>query len=661
MKSLRTRSFAAAFVSVTMTVGVIGGAAGPALAAYNPANPPYPADSLNVASVAIYNAAGAVVTSGSSATGLDQYYFVASSSFSGARTKAILFGYLAEAGKDPEAFSGQGLGASTTYPATSAPSPVNTFTAPVAKGDPLQSFQALANTYRNLAPSSSDFHQLYQLRVKTTFPTPTSQTYAYADIKIDTTAGTWTQVGPAPAAAVAPNAPTIGMATPGDGQATVRFTPPTNNGGSAVTGYTVTSSPGGVVQSGSGSPISVIGLSNGTPYTFIVTATNTAGTSAPSGPSNSVRPAAPSVPGAPTSVSATPGNTTAVVSFAAPASDGGSSITSYTVTATDGSTAVTKTVTGISTKLTGLTNGVAYQITVVATNARGDGPASSPAVTVTPATTVPGAPTGVTAIARDGGATVSFTGPSDGGSAIISYTVRASTGQEATTAATPATFTGLSNGTSRTFTVVATNAKGPGPRSAASSPVVFHTTALTAVITSAVNAGSKVALSGKLSGRSVTANRVVATIFTSGHGTRTLSLTTSSTGTYATTFAVSYNTSVVVRFAGSTNQRAATSPLVRTSVRTLVKITSPTSGTRIKVRTIRVTGTTSPNKAGQTVSLYERRGTTYVKLASARVASNGTYSFTRTFTKATHVLQVRIAAVTNNAAGASTTITLFEV
>jgi hypothetical protein len=95
-----------------------------------------------------------------------------------------------------------------------------------------------------------------------------------------------------------PDAPIIGTATLGNAQATVPFTAPSSDGGSAITSYTATSSPGGITgtlsQSGSGS-ITVTGLTNAIAYTFTVTATNAIGTSLASAASNSVIPASEQV------------------------------------------------------------------------------------------------------------------------------------------------------------------------------------------------------------------------------------------------------------------------------------------------------------------------------------------------------------------------------
>ena len=286
-----------------------------------------------------------------------------------------------------------------------------------------------------------------------------------------------------------PGAPTGVTATAGNGSATVSWTAPSSNGGSAITSYTVTPYIGSTAQTPvtvTGSPpatsATVTGLTNGTSYTFTVTATNASGTGPASAPSNAVSPNA--LPGAPTGVTATAGNGSATVSWTAPG-NGGSAITSYTVTPYIGSTAQTPvTVTGsppaTSATVTGLTNGTSYTFTVTATNASGAGPASASSNAVTPsAPTAPGAPTGVTATAGNAAATVSWTAPGNGGSAITSYTVTPYIGSTAQTPVTvtgsppvtSATVTGLTNGTSYTFTVTATNGVGTGPASSPSNSV----------------------------------------------------------------------------------------------------------------------------------------------------------------------------------------------
>jgi len=96
-----------------------------------------------------------------------------------------------------------------------------------------------------------------------------------------------------PSTVTVPGAPTIGTATGGNAQASVTFTAPASDGGSAITGYRVTSSPSGITATGASSPIVITGLSNGTAYTFTVAAQNIVGYGAESAASNSVTPAAP--------------------------------------------------------------------------------------------------------------------------------------------------------------------------------------------------------------------------------------------------------------------------------------------------------------------------------------------------------------------------------
>ena len=269
----------------------------------------------------------------------------------------------------------------------------------------------------------------------------------------------------------APGAPRSVTATAGNASATVSWTAPSSDGGSAITGYTVTANTGATTTAAaSATSVVVTGLTNGTSYTFTVTATNGVGTGPASAPSNAVTPLA--VPGAPTGVTATRGNASATVSWTAPASTGGSAITSYTVRSNTGSV-VTVDGSTLSTAVTGLTDGTSYTFTVTATNAAGSGPASAPSNVVVPAT-VPGAPTGAAATAGDATATVTWTAPaSTGGAAITSYTVRANDGTTQTVGGSTlsATFTGLTNGIAYTFTVTAANDVGAGPTSAPSNAV----------------------------------------------------------------------------------------------------------------------------------------------------------------------------------------------
>ncbi|MVP00987.1 fibronectin type III domain-containing protein [Paenibacillus lutrae] len=91
-----------------------------------------------------------------------------------------------------------------------------------------------------------------------------------------------------------PLAPTNVTAVAGNGEATITFTAPVNNGGLPITQYEVTVSPGNTIVTNASSPVTITGLTNGTSYTFTVKAINAAGKSEASAASNAVIPAAPS-------------------------------------------------------------------------------------------------------------------------------------------------------------------------------------------------------------------------------------------------------------------------------------------------------------------------------------------------------------------------------
>ncbi len=256
-----------------------------------------------------------------------------------------------------------------------------------------------------------------------------------------------------------PGAPTIGTATPGNASLSVTFTAPASNGNSSITGYTATC--GAISNTGSASPIVVSGLTNGTSYSCSVTATNAAGTGSASGTTSGTP---RTVPGTPTIGTATAGTTSASVTFTAPASNGGSTITGYTATCGSGSN------TGTASPITvsGLAAGTAVTCSVLATNAAGNGSSSTASNSVTPYTT-PGAPTIGTATPGNGSLGVSFTAPaSNGFSTITGYTATCG-GFTGTGTASPITVSGLTNGTSYSCSVTATNAAGTGTASGTTS------------------------------------------------------------------------------------------------------------------------------------------------------------------------------------------------
>ncbi|ADT92376.1 putative Ig domain-containing protein [Shewanella baltica] len=259
--------------------------------------------------------------------------------------------------------------------------------------------------------------------------------------------------------AVVPSAPTIGTATAGNAQASVNFTASASNGGAAVTSYTVTSNPSGFTGTGVGSPISVIGLTNGVAYTFTVTATNSAGTGAASAASNSVTPASPQT-----------------ITFADPGAQNFGTSPTLTATSDSGLTPTfTSSTTGVCTISSGgLLNFVSVGTCTINADQVGDSSylaATTVSRSFSISAVVPGAPTAASATAGDTQASVTFSAPIfTGGAAITGYTATSNPGGfTGASASSPLTVTGLTNGVAYTFTVTATNSVGTGAASTATS------------------------------------------------------------------------------------------------------------------------------------------------------------------------------------------------
>ena len=219
-----------------------------------------------------------------------------------------------------------------------------------------------------------------------------------------------------------PTRPTITSATAGLESAILGWTAPTNNGGGAITNYTIISDPGDIYATSTGLSGEITGLEPGFTYTFTVTATNSWDLdSLPSDPSVPVVPL--KIPDAPTNVVGIPGPSSVILTWIGTDDYAGVRYSIQTKTTTGTVVTGLGGVTNISsttTTVTGLVNGTSYVFTVTAYITLGSSVASLPSNIVTPSG-VPFAPVIAASYGDFGYPLLSWPLPNSNGSLITGY------------------------------------------------------------------------------------------------------------------------------------------------------------------------------------------------------------------------------------------------
>ena len=282
--------------------------------------------------------------------------------------------------------------------------------------------------------------------------------------------------------AMSPTEPTPGTTVPsapiilqylnptiGDRRLTFDWEPPTNDGGTQILNYRLFDDANGI-----SSPVSdptsrqfvIENLQNGTTYNFSIVANNSVGESIPA-VYNSRAPS--TVPGFPNiTQNPTPGDQRLTLSWAAPANNGGSTITRYILSGDQGFTTIPNLSLGDSPyTVTGLTNGTTYTFSLIAVNINGNGapstydpasPSNKPSAPIISASPDP--------VAGPGKLTFSWAEPtSNGGSSITGYKLTNVSTSISSSFNNPSLRTAIISNlpnTSVVFSIVAINANGDG-------------------------------------------------------------------------------------------------------------------------------------------------------------------------------------------------------
>lgn len=268
------------------------------------------------------------------------------------------------------------------------------------------------------------------------------------------------------ASAALPTAPTIDSITAGPSQLSVNFTAG-DPGGSAITNYQYQLDGGNwqtMSPADNTSPLVISGLENSRTYSVKIRAINSEGYGSAS---NAVSGAPLGPPQAPTITGITQTDTTASVSFTAPSSDGGASITNYRYSINNGQswTTLSPASTSSPIAISGLSPGTSYNIKIQAVNSYGNGTESATSAITT--FDVPEAPTISAITPGNGSLSVAFTSGGTGGTQITNYQYSIDSGLTWITRSPSSTFsplliTGLTNGTTYDVLIRAVNSVGSG-------------------------------------------------------------------------------------------------------------------------------------------------------------------------------------------------------